>query len=100
VQNLETLDISDISAAITVEAAGWQDGNPAPRRAVALCRKASAHLMTGTEIGSPAETIDRIAREIHANQIVMSTLGVGSLGNLLIAARVIKLSEVPITLVK
>jgi nucleotide-binding universal stress UspA family protein len=56
--------------------------------------------MTGTEIGSPAKTIDRIAREIHVNQIVMGTRGLGSLGNLLVAARVIKLSEVPITLVK
>jgi nucleotide-binding universal stress UspA family protein len=106
VQDLETLDISDISAVITVEVdrrLAARQSRTALRRAVALCRKAAANFVTRAEIGSPAETIDRIAREVHANQIVMGTRGLGSLGNLLlgsVAARVVKLCQIPVTLVK
>jgi nucleotide-binding universal stress UspA family protein len=106
VQNAQTLDISDISAVMTVEPdrrVAVRQSRSALRRAVALCRKAQGKFVTRAEIGSPAETIDRIAREVRANQIIMGTRGLGSLGNLLlgsVAARVVKLSQVPVTLVK
>jgi nucleotide-binding universal stress UspA family protein len=106
VQNAQTLDISDISAVMTVEPdrrVAVRQSRSALRRAVALCRKAQGKFVTRAEIGSPAETVDRIAREVRANQIIMGTRGLGSLGNLLlgsVAARVVKLSQVPVTLVK
>lgn len=106
VQNPDTLDISDISAVMTVEADGRlaaRQARTALRRGVELCRKAAARFETRVEIGAPAETIDRVVREVRANQIVMGTRGLGSLGNLLlgsVAARVVKLSRVPVTLVK
>jgi nucleotide-binding universal stress UspA family protein len=75
----------------------------APRRAITLCRKAQTRFVTRAEIGSPAETIDRVAREVGAHQIVMGTRGLGSLGNLFlgsIATKVVRLAQVPVTLVK
>ena len=73
------------------------------RRATALCRKAQATFVARAEIGSPAETIDRVAREIGAHQIVTGTRSLGSLGNLFlgsVAAKVVRLAQVPVTLVK
>lgn len=105
-QNLQTLDISDISAVMTVEPdrrLAARQSRIALRRATALCHKAQATFVARAEIGSPAETIDRVAREIGAHQIVMGTRGLGSLGNLLlgsVAARVVRLAQVPVTLVK
>jgi len=73
------------------------------RKATTLCRKAQARFVTRAEIGSPAETIARIAREVGANQIVMGTRVLGSLGNLFlgsVATKVVRLAQVPVTLVK
>jgi len=45
----------------------------------------------------------RVVREVGADQIVMGTHGLGSLGNLFlgsIATQVVRLSQVPVTLVK
>ena len=50
-----------------------------------------------------AETIDRVAREVGAHQIVMGTRGLGSLGNLFlgsVATKVVRLAQVPVALVK
>ena len=105
-QNLQTLDISDISAVMTVEVdrrLAARQSRTALRTAITLCRKAQARFVTRAEIGSPAETIDRVAREVGAHQIVMGTRGLGSLGNLFlgsIATRVVRLARVPVTLVK
>ena len=105
-QNLQTLDISDISAVMTVEVdrrLAARQSRTALRRAITLCRKAQTRFVTRAEIGSSAETIDRVAREVGAHQIVMGTRGLGSLGNLFlgsVAAKVVQLAEVPVTLVK
>ena len=51
----------------------------------------------------PAETVDRVAREVGAHQIVMGTRGLGNLGNLFlgsVATKVVRLTRVPVTLVK
>ena len=105
VQNLETLDISNISAVMTVEVDRCL---AAPQSRTALHR-AMAPVPQGRgefrDAGRdrPPESIDRVAREVHANQIVMGSRGLGSLGNLLlgcVAVRVVKLSQVPVTLVK
>jgi nucleotide-binding universal stress UspA family protein len=105
-QNLQTLDLSDISAVMTVEVdrrLAARQSRMALRRATTLCRKAQATFIARAEIGSPAETIDRVAREIGAHQIVMGTRGLGSLGDLFlgsVAAKVVRLAQVPVTLVK
>jgi nucleotide-binding universal stress UspA family protein len=105
-QNLQTLDISDISAVMTVEVdrqLAARQSQTAPRRAITLCRKAQARFVARAELGSPAETIDRVAREVGAYQIVMGTRGLGSLGNLFlgsVATKVVRLAQAPLTLVK
>ena len=66
VQNLQTLDISDISAVMTVEVdrrLAARQSRMALRKAIALCRKAQIPFVTRAEIGSPAETIVRVTRE-------------------------------------
>jgi nucleotide-binding universal stress UspA family protein len=83
-QNQQTLDISDISAVMTVEV----DRRLAARQ---------------SRIPLPAETIDRVAREIGAHQIVPGTRSLCSLGNLFlgsVATKVVRLAQIPVTLVK
>jgi len=73
------------------------------RAELTLCRKAQARFVARAELGSPAETIDRVAREVGAYQIVMGTRGLGSLGNLFlgsVATKVVRLAQIPVTLVK
>ena len=73
------------------------------RKAISLCRKAQVAFVMRAEIGSVAETIVRVTRGVGAKQIVMGTRGLGSLGNLFlgsVAAQVVKLAQVPVTLVK
>lgn len=55
------------------------------------------------EIGPVAGTIARIARELGCNKIVMGTHGHSAIENLLlgsVATEVIRLTDVPVTLVK
>jgi nucleotide-binding universal stress UspA family protein len=105
-QNQQTLDVSDISAVMTVEVdrrLAARQSRIALRRAIALCRKAEATFVARAEIGSPAETVNRVAREVGAHQIVMGTRGLGSLGNLFlgsVATKLVRLAQVPVTLVK
>jgi nucleotide-binding universal stress UspA family protein len=106
VQNLQTLDISDISAVMTVEVdrrLAARQSRTALRKAINLCRKARAAFVTRAEVASPAEIIVRVAREVGADQIVMGTRGLGALGNLFlgsVATQVVRLAEIPVTLVK
>jgi nucleotide-binding universal stress UspA family protein len=55
------------------------------------------------DVGSPAETIVRYAREHDCHQICMGTRGLGHVSGMLlgsVTAKVIHLSEVPVLLVK
>ena len=105
-QNLQTLDLSDISGVMTIEVdrrLAARQSRIALRKAINLCRKAQVSFVTRAEIGSPAETIDRVAREVGADHIVMGTRGLGRLGNLFlgsVATQVVRLARVPVTLVK
>jgi nucleotide-binding universal stress UspA family protein len=105
-QTRDTLDVSDISAVMRVDAdrrLAARQSRIALRHAAALCRKAEASFVARAEIGPPAEIIDRIAREVGAHQIIMGSRGLGSLGNLFlgsVAAKVVRLAHVPVTLVK
>jgi nucleotide-binding universal stress UspA family protein len=105
-QNLQSLDISDIFRSHDGRGRSAARGTAVPdrpRRAITLCRKAQARFVARAELGSPAETIDRVAREVGAYQIVMGTRGLGSLGNLFlgsVATKVVRLAQVPVTWVK
>ena len=76
VQNAETLDLSQImpekSEVLAAERSEAILKNPA-----AWCTARHARCETRAEYGPVAETIDRIAREMHADQIVMGTRGLG-----------------------
>lgn len=55
------------------------------------------------EVGQVAEMIDKRARELQCDQIIMATRGLGSISSLIlgsVATKVIQLAELPITLVK
>lgn len=106
VQNAGTLDISDVSSVMSVatdKELAVQQSRKALRRAVRLCQDAQATFTIRTAIGPTAETINRIAHEMKADQIVMGTRGFGALRGLVlgsVAAGVVRLARVPVTLVK
>jgi nucleotide-binding universal stress UspA family protein len=106
VQNQETLEVSDVSAVISADAdreAAARQSNQALRRAIGLCRKAKVEFAARAELGSVAETVARLARELKADQIVMGTRGLGALGGLVlgsVATNIVRLADVPVTLVK
>jgi nucleotide-binding universal stress UspA family protein len=106
VQSRETLDVSDFTAVLSADAdreLAMRRSESALKRAIGLCRKAEVCFEMRAELGPVAETIDRIAREIDADQIVMGTRGLGKLGRLFlgsIATEVTRLASVPVTLVK
>jgi hypothetical protein len=67
VQNPDTLDISDISAVMTVEAdrrLAARQSRSALRRAVALCRKAQGHFVTMTSVLLPKPSTASHARSV------------------------------------
>jgi nucleotide-binding universal stress UspA family protein len=106
VQSQETLDVSDISGVMSISAdrkVAARRSNHALRKGLALCREAGVICETRAELGPVAETIDRLARQLDADQIVMGTRGLGAVRRLLIgsvATKVVQLSRIPVTLVK
>jgi nucleotide-binding universal stress UspA family protein len=59
--------------------------------------------MTRSERGAVPATIDRVAREEHAAQIIMGTRGLGGVRGLLlgsVATQLLHMTDVPVTLVK
>jgi nucleotide-binding universal stress UspA family protein len=106
VQSRDTLDVSDISAVISREAdrkAAAVRSRKALRKAIKICRQAPVAFETQAVLGPIAETIDRLARQLKADQIVMGTRGLGALHRLLIgsvATKVVQLAAIPVTLVK
>jgi nucleotide-binding universal stress UspA family protein len=104
-QSMDTLEVSDIAGVMRVEAdrrLAARQSRIALRHAKALRRKAEASFVARAEIGAPVETIDRIAHEVGAHQIVMGTRGLGSLGNLFlgsVATKVVRQAHVPVPLV-
>jgi nucleotide-binding universal stress UspA family protein len=106
VQSRDTLDISDVSAVISAEAdrkAAAARSRKALRKAIAICRQAPIGFETHCALGSIPETIDRLARELDADQIVMGTRGIGGLRRVLlgsVATKVVLLARIPVTLIK
>ena len=65
---------------------------------MARCRRLQTRCEARAEYGPVAETIDRIARETVADQIVMGTRGLGRLRGLLlgsVATQVVHLADIP-----
>jgi len=102
VQNAETPDLSDVMRA-KGEALAAQASEEVLEKPVARCRALDTRCEARAEYGLVAETIDRIARETMADQIVMGTRGLGRLRGLLlgsVATQVVHLADIPVTLVK
>ena len=106
VQSPATLDVSDVTAVISLEAdrkLAESRAKKALRNAVRLCRKAQVEFSTRTELGPVADTIAKLARQLPADQIVMGTRGLGAIRRLVlgsVATRVVQLVRIPVTLVK
>jgi len=102
VQNAQTLDLSDVMRA-GGETVAAQESEEILKKPVARCRRLQTRCEARAEYGPVAETIDRIARETMADQIVMGTRGLGRLRGLLlgsVATQVVHLADIPVTLVK
>ena len=105
VQNRATLGLSEIGAeeppdevrkAHHVSAKLFEPGS-------CTCREAGVSCETIAEVGPVADTIARVAREVKADQIVMGTRGLNTLGSLLLGSvttRTVHLADVPVTLIK
>jgi nucleotide-binding universal stress UspA family protein len=106
VQNQRTLDTSDISSVMSVgpdRKLAVDQSEKALRQAIRLCRDAQVKFYTRSAFGPIAETINKTAREINADQIVMGTRGFSPLrGAVLgsVSTKVVHLARVPVTLVK
>jgi nucleotide-binding universal stress UspA family protein len=106
VQNQQTLDTSDISRVTSVGANATRAVDTSKKafgEGIALCRKAQVKFETRSAFGLTAETINRIAREVAANQIVMGTRGFSPLHGIVlgsVSTKVIQFAQVPVTLVK
>lgn len=102
VQNAETLGLSDVMPA-EGEALAAQESEDILKKPVARCGALHTQCEARAEYGPVAETINRIARETQADQIVMGTRGLGRLRGLLlgsVATQVVHLADIPVTLVK
>jgi nucleotide-binding universal stress UspA family protein len=96
----------EISALVTREMAvesRRRESDRVLRRACAPLARVKAQHQVHSASGSVAQTIVRCAKKLGCDEIVMGTRGMGAVGNLVlgsVAARVVRLSRVPVTLVK
>ncbi len=106
VQTPGTLDISDVSGVMSREAdraLAARQSKRALRKAIALCREAQVKYAAYAELGAVGETIDRLARRLEIDQIVMGSRGLGAVGRLILgstANAVAQRTPLPVTLVK
>ncbi|HEY7245140.1 MAG TPA: universal stress protein [Xanthobacteraceae bacterium] len=106
VQNLATLGLAEgagIMPTAWIEQEEERAATEALQEAVTACREAGVAYVTRSERGAVAATIDRVAREEHAAQIIMGTRGLGGVRGLLlgsVATQLLHVADVPVTLVK
>jgi nucleotide-binding universal stress UspA family protein len=106
VQSPDTLDVSDFTAVVSRKADRKEaaaQSRKALRKAIVICRQAPIAFETHAALGPIAETIDRLARQLKADQIVMGTRGMGGLRRLFlgsVATKVAQLARIPVTLIK
>ncbi len=106
VQGPETIEVSDISAVMSVDAdrrLAIRRSKSALRKAARLCTEAQVKFETHAEFGPIAETIERVADRLQVDQIVIGSRGLGAIGRLFlgsVATKVARLARVPVTLIK
>ena len=106
VQNRATLGLAEgagIMPIAWIEQEEESAATEALQEAVTACREAGVTYATRSERGAVAATIDRVAREEHAVQIIMGTRGLGGVRGLLlgsVAMQLLHVTDVPVTLVK
>jgi nucleotide-binding universal stress UspA family protein len=104
VQNAETLGFSDIKAKTGNERAlAARESEVVFQEPIRACRDHHVQCDTLAEYGPVADTINRVAHQTRADQIVMGTRGLGRLRGLIlgsVATQVVHLADVPVTLVK
>ena len=104
VQNRSTLGLSDIDVREYDEREiASRRSHKALRNAIKACEAAGIPFEVRAEFGPVCETIIRIAHEVHADQIVMGTRGLGRVTGLFlgsVATAVIHAADIPVTLVK
>jgi nucleotide-binding universal stress UspA family protein len=106
VQNLATLSLAEgvgIMPTAWIEQEEERAATEALQEAVTACREVGVTYMTRSERGAVPATIDRVAREEHAAQIIMGTRGLGGVRGLLldsVATQLLHMTDVPVTLVK
>jgi nucleotide-binding universal stress UspA family protein len=106
VQNQQTVDVSDISGVTSVganaEYAAAQS-KKALRQAIELCHNAQVKFDSHSTFGPVADIINKTAREIGADHIVMGTRGLSSWHGMVlgsVSTKVIQFARLPVTLVK
>lgn len=96
----------EVSALVTIEmaqASRRREAERAVKRARALLTAARVPHEVHVVNGAVAEAIVRHSRSLRCGEIVMGTRGMGAVANLVlgsVATRVVRLSRVPVTLVK
>jgi nucleotide-binding universal stress UspA family protein len=106
VQSPNTLDVSDISGVMTAvedRQFATQQSEKALKKGARLCRKARIRFRERAALGPVAETVARLAEEFAADQIVIGSRGLGTLGRLVlgsVANGVVRYARVPVTIVK
>ncbi len=104
VQNRETLGLTDIDVRTESERdIASRQSAKALRHAIKACKEGGTPFDARVEFGPVCETIERVAHEVRADQIVMGTRGLGRMTGLIlgsVATGVIHITHVPVTLVK
>ena len=109
VLNVQNIAIQELPEGAGIMPSGWiaeQEelaGSEILTEPRALCESAGVPYEARVEIGGIAATIERVARERGADHIIMGTRGLGGVRGLLlgsVATKVLKLVNVPVTLVK
>jgi nucleotide-binding universal stress UspA family protein len=104
VQNVATLGASDAILVWAQEQAyAAEQSAKILSKALAICRAAKVKADSRTEVGPIAPTINRLARKLGADQIVMGSRGLGGVRGLMlgsVATQLVHLTNVPVTLVK
>lgn len=96
-------DVATFVGRKTVESYHREEGEKALDAAKRALDAAGVAYKTHIGVGPPAETIVEFARRLGIDKIVMGTRGLGGLAGLLlgsVASEIIRLSDVPVTLVK
>ncbi len=82
----------------------YQDeGEAALADAREMARDAGIPVHAGVGVGDPAETIAQLARDAGCDMIVMGTRGTGAVGSLIlgsVATKLVRLTDLPVLLVK